>query len=79
MWIWPNARNKQMIQIKHNKLKIPTGGRLTSTYKAWRGWIRGHRRQIHLVAGRKIWSGTFGLQVQRSTARPRSPPQVTPN
>ena len=47
-----------MIQIKHNKLRISTGGRLTSWLfaRCWRSWIRGHWRQIHLVAGRRIWT-----------------------
>ena len=39
MWIWSNARYKQMIQIKHNKLRIPTCGRLTSWLFTKRGGV----------------------------------------
>ena len=34
MWIWSDVRNKtNMIQIKHCKLRIPTGGRLSITQR----------------------------------------------
>ena len=47
-----------MIQIKHNKLKIPTGGRLTSWIFTRHGGIEfgGLWREIHLVTGRRIWT-----------------------
>ena len=52
------AWQTNMIQIKHNRLRIPTGGRLTNWLFTQRGksWIRGHRRQIHLAAGTRIWA-----------------------
>ncbi len=66
-----------MIQIKHNKLRIPTGGRLTS-------WLFTQRGEIEFGAAEDKsiqWQGgglepvTSGLQVQRPTTRPRSPPK----
>ena len=44
-----------LIQVKHNKLRIPTGGRLTSwLFTSVEELNSGHQRQIHLVAGRRI-------------------------
>ena len=68
-----------MVQIKHNKLRIPTGGRLTS-------WLFTQRRGVEFVAtedksiqrqGGGFEPGTSGLQVQRPTTRPRSPHLVS--
>ena len=66
-----------IIQIKHNMLRIPTGGRLTS-------WLFTRRGRVEFGAteDKSIqWQGggfepeTSGLQVQRPTTRPRSPPK----
>ena len=65
-----------IIQIKHNMLRIPTGGRLTS-------WLFTRRGRVEFGAtedkstqwqGGGFEPGTSGLQVQRPTTRPRSPP-----
>ena len=61
-----------MIQMKHNKLRIPTGGRLTS-------WLPTQRRGVEFRAtedksilwqGGRFEPGTSGLQVQHPTTRP---------
>ena len=68
-----------MIHIKHNKLRIPTGERLTS-------WLFTRRRGVEFGAtkdksmqwqGGGFEPGTSGLQIQRPTTRPRSPLQYT--
>ena len=63
-----------MIQIKHNKLRIPTGGRLTSWLFAKRGGV-----EIEATKDKSIqWKGggfelgTSGLQVHRPTTGSRS-------
>ena len=45
-------------------------------YKACRSWIRGHRRQIHPVAGTRTWTpaGPPAYKSSALTTRPRSPP-----
>ena len=43
-------------------------------YKAWRSWIRDHRRQIHQWQGAGFEPVTSGLQVQRPTTTTRLPP-----
>ena len=65
-----------MVQIKHNKLRIPTGGRLTSWLFTQRGGVEfgaTEDKSIHWQGG-GLEPGTSGLQVQRPTTRPRSPP-----
>ena len=64
-----------MVQIKHNKLRIPTGGRLTSWPFTQRGEF-----EFGATKDKSIqWQGvgfeprTSGLQVQRPTTRPRLP------
>ena len=49
---YDQMRVTNMIQIKHNRLRIPNWWEADQLgiYKAWRSWIRGHRTQIHLVA-----------------------------
>ena len=68
-------RVTNMIQIKH-KLRIPTGGRLTS-------WLFTKRERVEFGAtddksiqwqGGGFKPGTSGLPVQLPTTRPRSPP-----
>ena len=69
-------RVTNMIQIKHNKLRITTGGRLTS-------WLftRHGGAEFGATEDKSIqWKGggfeprNSGLQVRRPTTRPRSPP-----
>ena len=55
-----------MIQIKHNKLRIPTGGRLTSWLFTKRGGVEFGATEDKSIQ----WKGG-GLQVQRPTTRPR--------
>ena len=65
-----------MIQIKHNKLRIPAGGRLTSWLFTKRGVIEfgaTEDKSIHRKGG-GFEPGISGLQVQRPTTRPHSPP-----
>ena len=66
-----------MIQIEHNKLRIPTGGRLTS-------WLFTQCEEFEFGAmeDKSIqWQGvgleprTSGVQVQRPTSRPHLPPE----
>ena len=67
-----------MIQIKHNKLRIPTGGRLTSWLFTKRGGVEFGATEDKSIQWRegRFEPGSSGLQVQRPTARPRSPPYV---
>ena len=48
--------NKQILQIEQKFIKNPNWWEANqlAIYKAWRSWIRNHRRQIHLVAGCRI-------------------------
>ena len=65
-----------MIQIKHNKLRIPAGGRLTSWLLTKRGGVEfgvTEHKSIKRQGG-GFEPGTSGLQIQHSTTRPRSPP-----
>ena len=64
-----------MIQIKHNKLRIPNGGRLTSWLLTRHGGV-----EFGATEDKSIWwqgggfePGTSRLQVQGPTTRPRSP------
>ena len=64
-----------MVQIKHNKSRIPTGGRLTSWLFTQRGGVEfgaTEDKSIHGQGG-GLEPGTSGLQVQHPTTRPRSP------
>ena len=65
-----------VIQIKHNMLRIPTGGRLTSWIFTRRGGVEFGATEDKSIQwqGRGFEPGTSGLQVQRPTTRPRSPP-----
>ena len=65
-----------MIQIKHNTLRIPTGGRLTSWLFTRRGGVEFGATEDKSLQwqGGGFEPGTAGLQVQRPTTRPRSPP-----
>ena len=70
-----------MIQVKHNKLRIPTGGRLTSWLFTRRGGV-----EFGATEDKSIWwqgggfgPGTSGLQVQRPTTRPCLPPKMERN
>ena len=62
------------IQVKLNKLRIPTGGRLSSSLFTSHGGV-----EFGTTEDKSIWwqgggfePGTSGLQVQRPTTRPRS-------
>ena len=72
-------RVTNMIQIKHNTLRIPTGGRLTSWLFTRRGGVEFGATEDKSIQwqGGQIEPGTAGLQVQRPTTRPRSPPTLT--
>ena len=65
-----------MVQIKHNKLRIPTGGRLTSWLFTQRGEFEFGATEDKSIQwqGAGLEPGTSGLQVQRPTTRPRLPP-----
>ena len=65
-----------MIQIKHNKLRIPTGGRLTSWLFTMRGGVEFGATGDKSIQwqGRRFEPGTSGLPVQCPSTRPRSPP-----
>ena len=68
-----------MVQIKHNKLRIPTGGRLTSWLFTQRGEFEYGATEDKSIQwqGEGFEPGTSGLQVQRLTTRPRLPPVKT--
>ena len=68
-----------MVQIKHNKLRIPTGGRLTSWLITQRGGVDFGATEDKSIQwqGGGFEPGTSGFQVQRPTTRPRSPPMGT--
>ena len=71
-------RVTNMIQIKHNKLRIPTGGRLTNWLFTKRGGVEFGATEDKSIQ----WQGggfeprTSGFQVQRLTTRPHSPPPM---
>ena len=62
-------------QIKYNKLRIPTGGRLPSWLFTRRGGIEFGATKDKSIQwqGRGFEPRTSGLQVQCPTTRPRSP------
>ena len=72
---YDQMRVTNMIQIKHNTLRIPTGGRLTSWLFTRRGGVEFGATEDKSMQ----WQGggfeprTARLQVQRPTTRPRSP------
>ena len=68
-----------MVQIKHNKLRIPTGGRLTSWLFTQRGGVEFGATEDKSIQwqGGGLEPGTSGLQVQHPTTRPRSPPELS--
>ena len=61
-----------IIQIKHNMLRIPTGGRLTSWLFTRRGGVEFGATEDKSIQwqGRGFEPGAYGLQVQRPTTRP---------
>ena len=67
-----------MVQIKRNKLRIPTGGRLTSWLFTQRGEFEFGATEDKSIERQGVGfePGTSGLQVQRPTSRPRLPPQM---
>ena len=67
-----------MVQIKHNKLRIPTGERLTSWLYTQRGEFDFGATEDKSIQWQGVGCepGTSGLQVQRPTTRPRLPPQI---
>ena len=71
---------RNMIQIKHNKLRIPTGGRLTSWLITRRGGVEfgATEDKSNHWQGEGFEPGTSGLQIQRPTTRPRSLPARLP-
>ena len=66
-----------MIQIKHHKLRIATGGRLTSWLFTKRGGVEFGATEDKSIQwkGGGFEPGTFGLQIQRPTTRSRSLPR----
>ena len=66
------------MQIKHNKVRIPTGGRLTSRLFTQRGGVEFGATEDKSIQwqGGGFEPGTYGVQIQRPTTRPRSPPQL---
>ena len=71
------ALQTDTIQIKHNKVRIPTDGRLTSWLFTRRGGVEFGATEDKSVQ----WQGgglepeTSGLQVQPPTTRPHLPPK----
>ena len=65
------------IQIKHNRVRIPTGGRLTSWLFTRRGGVEFWATEDKSIQwqGGGFEPGTSGIQVQRPTTRPRTPPE----
>ena len=50
-------RSKRILQIKQKLVKILFGEACQfAIYKTCRSWIWNHQTQIHLVAGRRIWT-----------------------
>ena len=74
-------RVTNIIQHKHNKLRIPTGGRLTSWLFTRRGGVEFGANEDKSIQwqGGGFEPGISGLQVQRPTTRPRSPPFLLPS
>ena len=74
------ALQTNKIQIKHNKVRIPTGGRLTSWLFTRRGGVEFGATEDKSIQwqGGGLEPGTSGIQVQRPTSpaptRPRTPP-----
>ena len=64
-------------QIKHNKVRIPTGGRLTSWLFTRRGGVEFGTTEDKSIQwqGGGLEPGTSGIQVQRPTTRPSLPPK----
>ena len=65
------------IQIKHNKVRIPTTGRLTSWLFTRRGGVEFGATEDKSIQwqGGGLEPGTSGIQVQRPITRPRTPPE----
>ena len=70
-----------MIQIKHNKLRIPAGGRLTSWLFTRRGEVEFGATEDKSIQwqGGGFEPGNSRLQVQRPTTRARLPPYILSN
>ena len=70
------ALQTNTIQIKHNKVRIPTGGRLTSWLFTRPGGVEFGATEDKYIQwqGGALEPRTSGIQVQHSTTRPRSPP-----
>ena len=68
-----------MIQIKHNKLRVTSGGRLTSWLFTKRGGVDFGATEDKSIQWQEAGfePGTSGLPVQRPTTRPRSPPKTS--
>ena len=64
------ALQTNTIQIKHNKLRIPTGGRLTSWLFTQRGGVEFGTTEDKSIQwqGGGLEPGTSGLQVQHQLA-----------
>ena len=73
------ALQTNTIQIKHNKVRIPTGGRLTSWLFTRRGGVEFGATQDKSIQwqGGRLEPRTSGIQVQRPTTRPRTSPKTT--
>ena len=72
------ALQTNTIQIKHNKVRIPTGGRLSSWLFTRRGGVEFGATENKSIQwqGGGFEPGTSGLQIQRPTTRPRTPPTI---
>ena len=72
------ALQTNTIQIKHNKLRIPTGGRLSSWLFTRRGGVDFGDTEDYSIQwqGGRFEPGTSGLQIQRPTTSQRSPPRL---
>ena len=73
---YDQIRVTNMIQSKHNKLRIPAGGRLTSWLFSRHGGVEFGATQDKSIQWKEggFELGNSGLQVRRPTTRPRSPP-----
>ena len=59
--IWDSNKaiiSKQVLEIEQKLVENPNWQEadLLSIYKAWSSWIWDNQTQIHLVAGRRIWT-----------------------
>ena len=72
------ALQTNTIQIKHNKVRIPTGGGLTSWLFTRRGGVEFGATEDKSIQwqGGGLKAGTSGIPVQSPTTRPRTKQDV---